>query len=414
MQSLRPGGGDDSWLGAFDLFVSGDADGPEWISAQLDRIAADFAAAERAEVGEAEQGAVRRGQGYSCLAAGGDGGNGTPRRRALRLAAFLRRAGLVGIAADAGYHRLQHSLLGAALREPPHNSLPLVSAAIYCAVARRAGLVAHPCGFPFHVHVVVAAPGRYDLDGRPVGGVSAGHGDGDGGDDDDDDDSSRPVMYLDPFHSADEVPLADLRAQLHALAAEQRFLHPHVRRRYGLGSPASSPLPGGGGGGGAIDEARFLAPLSTAETVLRCARNIRSAVPAAAAAAGGRRSLNDRNPDGSILHAHADADADDAADAARAAALWALVLLAPWNPRFAPHDYSDPAHQHQQAVMEGYVSDLAGAIFRSPADVYLFERHVLPLVKGTPHHADLSQTMAAVRQRARRCTDVHARTWTKR
>lgn len=113
------------------------------------------------------------------------------------LAGFLRQQGFQGVS-EASYRALKNSFLGLTLRSPTHESLPLILAAIYCALARRLGVDCKPCGFLFHVYCIVYAPKDYTLDGayRP---------------------SSSPdldFMYLDPFRSSDEVHQHELKRVL--------------------------------------------------------------------------------------------------------------------------------------------------------------------------------------------------------
>ena len=124
----------------------------------------------------------------------------SPRERATRLAKFLRENNLVGIESDAHYQHLQNNFIGIALQDSKHPSLPLISVAIYCCVARRLGIDAHPCGFPFHLIAIVKSP-----PGRTLEGCKASTGE------------APPPMYMDPFRSAQETDVRDLQAQLQSL-----------------------------------------------------------------------------------------------------------------------------------------------------------------------------------------------------
>ncbi|KAJ5372122.1 hypothetical protein N7517_004128 [Penicillium concentricum] len=86
----------------------------------------------------------------------------TPREKALAVASWLGLNDLTGINPEREYHSLEHNFLGLALKGPEHNSLPLVSAAIYCFVAQ--------------------GPGE--------------------------------PLYLDPFRGVRETPVSNLRSQL--------------------------------------------------------------------------------------------------------------------------------------------------------------------------------------------------------
>lgn len=68
-------------------------------------------------------------------------------------------------------------------------------------MARRLGLDAQPCGFPFNVIAIIKPPSNRDLDGRVV-----------------DSQSKTEPMYMDPFRSKDEVPIGILRTRLSDMA----------------------------------------------------------------------------------------------------------------------------------------------------------------------------------------------------
>ncbi|CAG7997806.1 unnamed protein product [Penicillium salamii] len=121
----------------------------------------------------------------------------SPRAKALAIASWLEVNGLTGIDPGREYHTLDHNFLGMALQTTGHNSLPLVSAAIFCFVARGIGLNAQPCGFPFHVHVIVTPQPGLDMEGNTVA-----------------EDRKGEPLYLDPFRGARETPVSALRSQL--------------------------------------------------------------------------------------------------------------------------------------------------------------------------------------------------------
>ena len=154
----------------------------------------------------------------------------SPRDKALDIAEYLRANNLVGIEPGKEYYNVEHSFLGLALRGEGHNSLPLVSAAIYCYIARRFGLNAHPCGFPFHVHVIVRPETGRDLDGKPLeSGVDG------------------LPMFMDPFRSTEETPVSDLQNQLNRLPVT-------------------------------LSHSSYLRESPTSEIVFRCAKNILNSV----------------------------------------------------------------------------------------------------------------------------------------
>lgn len=151
----------------------------------------------------------------------------TPRAKAMLIASYLRTNNLTGIEPTQEYHSLKHNYLGFALSDPNHNSLPLISAVIYCFIARRLGLSAHPCGFPFHVHVIILPPLGTDMDGNVLGDGVRGE-----------------PMYMDPFRSEGETTISDLRSQLNFLGVTN------------------------------TEQASFLGESSTEDIVLRCGKNI--------------------------------------------------------------------------------------------------------------------------------------------
>ncbi|RDW61281.1 uncharacterized protein DSM5745_10779 [Aspergillus mulundensis] len=153
----------------------------------------------------------------------------SPRGKAGAIAAYLRAHNLTGIEPGREYHCLEHNFLGVALDDPGHNSLPLVSAVIYCHIAQMLGLNARPCGFPFHVHVIVVPPWGFDIDGNNI-------------------DTQGEPIYMDPFRSDQETPTSDMRTQLNFLGA--------------------SP----------IEQSAFMGESRTSEIVLRCSKNILNSV----------------------------------------------------------------------------------------------------------------------------------------
>ncbi|KAJ5692066.1 hypothetical protein N7462_001489 [Penicillium macrosclerotiorum] len=156
-----------------------------------------------------------------------DFGTLSPRNKALQLASWLRESDLIGIQQGREFHALEHNFIGLALQSSGHNSLPLISAAIYCYVAQALTLNAQPCGFPFHVHVIIFPPPGLDMNGHTVNGMGSG-----------------TPMYLDPFRGARETPVSDLRDQLAFLGASE------------------------------TEQTEFLGESLTSEIVLRCSRNI--------------------------------------------------------------------------------------------------------------------------------------------
>ncbi|KAB8293134.1 hypothetical protein EYC80_007487 [Monilinia laxa] len=120
------------------------------------------------------------------------------RQQALAVVTFLREHNFLGLKSELNYRDLQNNYIGLALQEPEHSSLPLVSVAIYCAVARRIGLDARVCGMPSHVYAMVLPRSFMDLDDKPLKQKEG---------------AVQP-MYLDPYRSASEVSLENLQRML--------------------------------------------------------------------------------------------------------------------------------------------------------------------------------------------------------
>lgn len=165
----------------------------------------------------------------------------------------------------AQYQDLQNNFIGIALQDENHPSLPLISVAIYCCVARRLGLDAHPCAFPHHVIAIIKPPKNQDMDGRDIS--KSGEGE---------------PLFMDPFRSKNETPVGFLRAQLSAMGV------------------ASS------------EHATLLGASSTVDIVRRTARNILESVRSVPR-------LHDR-------HLTRDPTSPET-DSAFYGALWALLLL---------------------------------------------------------------------------------------
>ncbi len=128
--------------------------------------------------------------------------------KAYALAEYLKSHDLISIKddVDAHYHDLKNNFIGLALFSEDHPSLPLVSVAIYCCVAQRLGLDAHPCGFPFHVLAIVRPPVGQSADGRDL---------------ESDSEWGKQWIYMDPFRSSTEALQSDLTAQLVSMGVPQ-------------------------------------------------------------------------------------------------------------------------------------------------------------------------------------------------
>lgn len=193
----------------------------------------------------------------------------SPREKASTLATYLRENGYKGVT-DASYRALPNSFIGLVLASENHESLPLISVAIYCAVARRVGLDARPCGFPGHVYTLVYAPRFHDLDGKYK--PSSSH--------------ELEYIYLDPFRSRDEVDCNSLEQTLRQMGV------PQSEYRY------------------------FLSGATTREMVLRTARNIMSSVQTTRQAEAGLRGIQ-------WIHTHPDLDS------AFYSSIWSMLILGP-------------------------------------------------------------------------------------
>ncbi|ETS85514.1 hypothetical protein PFICI_03539 [Pestalotiopsis fici W106-1] len=168
-------------LGAFDMFVLHDNEGDmDEISDMLDNLISQFRAAH-----------------YDV--------NGmTTRGKALALAAWLHVNNITGMENESETFRyLRNCLIGRALKDDQHPSLPIISAAIFSALAERIGVEAYCCALPSHVHAVVLAPEGFSLDGQPL----------------EEGEEDRQKMFLDPYCSAAEVPMEQLHAYLYRLGA---------------------------------------------------------------------------------------------------------------------------------------------------------------------------------------------------
>ncbi|KAJ1324258.1 F-box protein 21 [Microdochium nivale] len=160
-------------LGSFDMFMLHDDEGDlDEISGMLDSIAQQI----RSEQPNISQLATRP--------------------RAVALAKWLYSNNMTGLDdSERTYRHLRNCLIGRALRDERHPSLPIISAAIYSSLASRFDVEAHVCALPSQVHVVVLAPHDVDLDGFPLSSEVG---------------RPRDKMFLDPFESDAEVPLPQI------------------------------------------------------------------------------------------------------------------------------------------------------------------------------------------------------------
>ncbi len=135
------------------------------------------------------------------------------RKKALTLLRWVQQHDLVGMDdPESNYRNIRNCLIGQALADPEHPSLPIISSAIYCCLAQRLGMDAACCPFPRHVHAAVFAPPGETLDGKPrPPGATEPQG-----------------MYLDPYGSDGEITVRELQRRLVEFGWDnnERFLSP--------------------------------------------------------------------------------------------------------------------------------------------------------------------------------------------
>ncbi|KAF5003396.1 hypothetical protein FDECE_10053 [Fusarium decemcellulare] len=273
-------------LGAFDLFVLHDQPG------DLDDIA-DILDAKAAEFRESTP----------------DINELTTRQKALALNRWLRMNNLTGLQhPERNYRNLRNCLIGQALRHEDHDSIPIISSAIFCCIAERLGLHAQCCAFPTHVHAIVFAEQGKTLDGAPIAQPSA----------------SLERMYLDPYSSSEEVPMADLQAMLSQ-----------------FGWQTSTDV--------------FLSPVTPVAIAMRTARNIR------ATAARVIEARDEADPELTQLITGNDTSN---IDAALYSALWASLLLTPVD----SFEWDE--------VLEPFLNRFAKSWHE---DAWLVEKYIFPL-----------------------------------
>jgi F-box protein 21 len=291
-------------LGAYDLFTrSGEDVDLETISEKLDQIA---------------KGVLEQYPDFKDLNA---------RLKASTLAGYLREQGFQGVS-DASYRALRNSFIGIVLSSSTHQSLPLISVAIYCSVAKRLGLDARPCGFLFHVYTLIYAPKDYTLDGQYKPTNS----------------DDTEFMYLDPFRSSDEVHQSDLR---------------RVLREMGVST---------------AEHEHFLTATNAREMVLRTARNIMNSVQTirqAEAGVAGVHAMHGINS--SWTNAYPDMDNSFYAT------VWASFMLSPEevDESASVPSTSIPRRQYLPYLLEHFQNHY-------PWDITLLERFVFPMFYDHP------------------------------
>jgi F-box protein 21 len=257
----------------------------------------------------------------------------SPRKQASTLASYLRDQGFQGVT-ETSYRALRNSFIGLVIRSAKHDSLPLISVAIYCAVARRIGLDARPCGFLFHVYTLVYAPKNYNLDGeyKPTSSTELEY------------------MYLDPFRSSSEVRQGDL----------QRVLRD-------MGVPSS-------------EHRGFLGDTNTREMVIRTARNIMNSVQTIRETEAGMHSIQ-----ASWMNSQPDMDN------AFYATIWAMLLLGPNDDNLAVGHTAIRRRQYLPYLLEHFQ-------MHYPWDVTLLSRYVIPMFYNQPEGHRLLQFVQSMHQ----------------
>ncbi|KAI0969158.1 hypothetical protein F4678DRAFT_474166 [Xylaria arbuscula] len=168
-------------LGAFDMFMLHDNEGDlDEICELLDDISSRFRAANP------------------------DLDRATTRAKATALARWLHANNMTGLSdpTEETYRYLRNCLIGRALRDDQHPSLPIISSAIYSALASRSGFEAYPCALPNQVHAIVLSPPGVSLDGAILPSEQA---------------EQQQTMFLDPYGSDEEVPTEQIQSLLYRL-----------------------------------------------------------------------------------------------------------------------------------------------------------------------------------------------------
>ncbi|KAM3069928.1 hypothetical protein ACMFMF_008282 [Clarireedia jacksonii] len=258
------------------------------------------------------------------------------RKKALTVVTFLRAHSLLGLDSEITYRDLQNNYIGLALQEAEHPSLPLVSVAIFCAVAQRLGIDARFCAMPAHVHAMVFPPPSLDLDNKPLKKKN----------------SPGEPMYLDPYRSDVEYPAEHLQQTLAQWGVRGRAseFYEHIKH-------ASN----------------------TNNLVLRTTRNIIATIQEFRMDRSFQGPLNHRN---TRLNDMPFMEMDHAIYSA----LWANFFL---DPKPVPPGYS--RHQFVPMLLSRFEKSY-------PEDVALIERYVLPSYNGlAAEHSELSEALRLIR-----------------
>ena len=259
------------------------------------------------------------------------------RQRAITVVKHLRDNNITGLNQDQDqhFHDLQNNFMGVALHRYPHSSLPLISTAIFCCVAKRLGLDAHACGFPLHVVAIIRPPDGFDLDGDCLTVANL----------------TKPRMYLDPYASEAETPIDHLVARLQLVGAS--------KDKY-IG---------------------FLEPSSTSDIILRTSRNILTSVQQSHRHTMARQGGHVPGMDSS---------SSPDMESAFYAALWASLLLG------IPPDGDGPVHAtvRRRNLLPPIVEHFETHF---PTDVGLIEEYIVPLFQNLVEYAQLRESVRVMR-----------------
>ena len=243
------------------------------------------------------------------------------RNKAIVVATFLRTHNLTGLATELAYRDLQNNYIGIALQNEEHPSLPLISAAIFCAIANRVGIDARCCGMPAYVYAMVYPKPNETLDSRELREGQT---------------PSDP-MYLDPWQSDKEVPVEHLQ---------------HLLGAFGV-PPANF--------------SQFLADSSVGSLVIRTSQNIIATVKDFRGFHGG----NSDNTGHPTIRLHANPYVD--MENAFYSALWANYLLSSSVPRSS----ANSRNQFIPLILERLER-------LYPMDASLIEKYICPAVSLAP------------------------------
>lgn len=260
----------------------------------------------------------------------------TTHQKATLIAKYLLQHNLVGLGRTGThhYHDLQNNFIGFALHDKDHPSLPLISAAIYCCVARRLGVDASPCALPFHVMVVVRAPRGFKVDGKPSLP-----------------DEAVGSMYMDPFETDQEVSVSEIVSRLRLVGALES------------------------------QQSAYLEPTPVSDLVVRTSRNILMSVQESHRRAQGRHVDRD-----SMVPVPSFADLDGAFYGA----LWASLLLG------IPANGDGPvfATIRRRTYLPTFVEHFETHF---PTDVSLIENHIIPMFQHSPEFDQLQGSVRVMR-----------------